>query len=99
MILEKTFTQSALQRADHHAKSVKDIIPNIIGNLHIYGDIKKHRTNVCWFEVNTKPYYVRYNHDNKKIEFLEKNNKGSILFSCDEKTNNKEINNFFESLL
>jgi hypothetical protein len=98
MILQRTFIKAAIARADHHAKSVRQSIPVVTGNLQIYADIKKHLTNVVWFEVNNKPYVVRYNHKFKTIEFLNKNIRGELLFSCNNTTDIKSINDFFLTL-
>jgi len=93
------FLTGAVERANHHAKQVLNVLPVALGNLQLIGaKVKTHRTNIVWFEVNGKDYVIAYNHNQKMMDIRNKNQQGQSIFMFDDNTPLKNINNVFLTL-
>jgi len=104
----------AIARSNHHALEVRDIVPLLIGNIFIYSDKDAQGNeeitvistsdpmdktgNSVWCIIGGKRYYFGYTHSPQEIVIREGTNRGNDLFSCNNSTPIKSINDFFDSL-
>ena len=102
----KEYIKGVLDRADHHAEKVNEVILTLIGAiiwkkdeepievLTQSGDMK----NVLWVKINSTKYAFSYNHETKKIEMRENSIKGQVIKQFDNSISTGAIKQFFESL-
>lgn len=100
------YLKGVMDRADHHAQDVNEVILSIAGGVVWRKDDdplkvrtrEGRMTNVLWFKVNRKQYALSYNHDTGEIEFRQDNIQGAVLASFSNRTTNAEIRTFFSGL-
>lgn len=96
---KEDFLSDILINAAHHAKSVLPIVPEVYFRLEARGaKWNDWRTNIAWFSIEDKKYVVAYNHDKKKIDFRDKNQRGKTIFNLDKNTPIQDLDNFIKSL-
>ena len=102
----KQYIKGVLDKADHHAENVNEVILTLIGAV-IWkkdedaievmtqsGDMK----NVLWVKINNTRYAFSYNHETEKIEMRKHSIKGDVVKSFDNSIFAKEVKEIFESL-
>ena len=93
-------------RANHHAGQVKGIALALLGGIIWRGEpdsieIRQHDgrlANVLWVTIGGTRYAFAYNHETEKIEIRERTQSGAVLFSFDDDTSVKEIEEIFRNL-
>jgi len=94
---KENWFDGVMTRADHHAKEVINIVPRLYFLLETHAsDLQvKYRDNeamgnVLWFKINGEPHCLAYNHNTKKIDFRNRNQKGTTIASFDNESQNIE---------
>ncbi len=102
----KDYITGVVDRAEHHANNVENIVLAIAGAI-IWrkdGDPIKVLTregemkNVIWLKISGNQYAFSYNHENEQIEIRENSTQGVVLRSFDNATPIDEIKIFFKEL-
>ena len=101
----KEYFNGVMDRADHHANDVDEIVLALIGGVVWRSDgnfeVKEYAgapANILWMDVNGRRYCFKYNHEEGRIECLEGGHKGSIIKSFDNNTSITEVKSFFAKL-
>ncbi len=102
----RLYISGVMERADHHANGVSDVILTLAGALiwkkdtdpisvfEINGQLK----NVLWISINGKKYAFSYNHDVGSIEMRENTTQGQVLRSFMNDDTPHTIREYFNSL-
>jgi hypothetical protein len=102
----RKYLEGVLERADHHAKSVEEIVLAIAGAvvwrkgveplevMEREGDMK----NVMWVRISGTRYALSYNHLDGAIELRENSTRGDVLGSFTNATPASEVLSFFKNL-
>lgn len=91
-----------MDRANHHAYGVNEIVLALIGSVVWRSDgnfeVKEYAgapANILWMDVNNKRYCFKYNHEEDKIECLEGGHKGAVIAPFDNHTSIADVKSFF----
>lgn len=102
----KNYAMGVLQRAGHHAPTVIDVFPSIVGFVYTYADEGsiEHMEragvtgNVTWAKFKGRRVAFSYNHETGCIEAREGSTQGKVLGDADNNTSNRKLSAFFRSL-
>ncbi|MGD0885232.1 MAG: hypothetical protein ABSA46_10260 [Thermodesulfovibrionales bacterium] len=103
----RTYLIGVMNRADHHAKKVNEIILALIGAIlwrkndaePITVMVQKGQTtNVLWVRIHDKRYAFSYGHDKGEIEMREGGTQGPTLHTFTNATPLSSIRAIFEAL-
>jgi len=100
------YIKGVLERADHHGENVNEIALTIAGAILWQRDLNTLQVysregalgNVLWFKKDGIQYAVSYNHESETIEIRQDSMQGEVLESFTNKTTNKHVKDFFETL-
>lgn len=100
------YVNGVIGRADHHAKSVNEIIYALVGAIVCYKDADPIKVltqdgemkNALWMTINRRKYALSFNHLSKEIELRSGTLKGKVIHSFSNSTPNSEVRQVFESL-
>lgn len=100
------YLRGVIERAEHHAGRIDEIILAIAGalvwrkdpdELQVFereGEMK----NVLWARIGGERYACSYNHDTESIEVRRGSTHGTVLESFDNSTPLRDVKQFFERL-
>lgn len=101
----QNYFNGVMQRADHHAGSVNQIVLALVGGVVWKSngnfEVKEYagRTaNILWMYVGDKRYCFKFNHMEDCIEVCEGSHNGTVIKSFDNDTPLAELKAFFEGL-
>lgn len=99
----KEYFNGVMDRADHHADNVNEIVLALIGGViwraegnFIVREYAGTPANILWMDVNGKRYCFKFNHDEDRIDCLEGGHTGEVIESFDNNTSMAEVKKFFE---
>lgn len=101
----KVYISGVLDRANHHAHNVNEIVLAIAGgiiwrtthNIRVMsreGEMK----NVLWLQVEERTLCFAYNHETGSIEIREGSIQGNVIEEFNNSTPLSNVKNFFETL-
>lgn len=101
----KTYFEGVMNRADHHADNVNEIVLALIGGV-IWksGDdvqVKQYNdapANILWMYCNNQRYCFTFNHETGDIEIKAGSMKGEIIQTFNNQSAITDIKSFFNSL-
>lgn len=103
--LLKKYFNGVMNRADHHADDVNEIVLALIGGVVWRADghfqVKEYAgapANILWMDVNEQRYCFKFNHETGDIECLEGSHNGPVIKSFNNYTSISEVKNFFAGL-
>lgn len=100
----KEYFTLVVERAEHHAHGVNDIIYTLLGFVilkasHIEArQYKDKPANMLKITIKDKILCLSYNHTNGSIDIKEKNNNGNILCTFDNTSTTDDIKTFFNNI-
>lgn len=100
----KTYFNGVMNRADHHADNVNEVVLALIGGVIWKSDSFKVReyngspANILWMEINDKRYCFKFNHFTGNIEVCENGHGGNVIMTFNNSNTLQEIKAFFDSL-
>ena len=101
----KEYFNGVMNRADHHADAVNEIVLALIGGViwRAEGnfDVKQYAgepANILWMHVDTTRYCFKFNHDIGKIECRKGGHGGELIEVFDNNTPLAEVKDFFAKL-
>lgn len=101
----KDYFNGVMNRADHHADNVNEIVLALIGGVIWRAEgnfeVKQYDgapANILWMNVAGKRYCFKFNHETWKIECCEGGHSGNVLREFDNQTPISEIKNFFAKI-
>lgn len=101
----KEYFNGVMDRANHHADSVNEIVLALIGGVvwRADGNIKVREydgapANILWLDVDDKRYCFKFNHQECSIDCLEGGHNGTVIGSFDNSTSIKDVKDFFAGL-
>ena len=102
----KEYISQVIDRAEHHANNVENIVLAIAGAIIWKKDSNPIKVftregemkNVIWVNINGNKYAFSYNHDTQKIEIRQDNTQGKVIASFDNSTSTDDIKRFFKNL-
>jgi hypothetical protein len=104
-VLKKYF-QGVMDKANHHAQNVNEVILPIVGGviwrkddealevMEREGEMK----NVLWFKVGGTRYAFSFNHDTNEIELRQGTTQGNVIASFSNTMTNNNVKQVFERL-
>ncbi|MDR1127631.1 MAG: hypothetical protein LBL06_05840 [Treponema sp.] len=101
------YFKGVVERANHHALNVLDIIYPLLGFIILYFDpdsdieVREYNggpANMLWIHINGKRYTFRYDHEKDNIEIRDNNAKGVVLHEIDNDTTIADLKMIFQSL-
>lgn len=100
------YLQGVMNRADHHAENVDEVVLALMGAALWRKDAKPlevrqqlgEAANVIWFEVNGTRYALAYNHSTRMIELRARTIRGTVVESFDNQTTMAQVRNIFAAL-
>ncbi len=94
-----------MNRADHHADGVNEIVLALIGGVIWRADgdfeVKQYGgapANILWMFVNDTRYCFKFNHETGMIECLQGGHNGDLIRVFDNSTPIAEVKRFFAEL-
>ncbi len=101
----KEYFGGVMNRADHHADNVNEIVLALIGGVIWRAEgnfeVKQYNgapANILWMYVNEERYCFKFNHETCKIECLWGGHNGELIKEFDNSTPLQEVKNFFAEL-
>jgi hypothetical protein len=102
----KNYARGVLNRAGHHAPTVIDVFPALVGFVYTYADEgsiehmqrEGFTGNVTWAKFKGRRIAFSYNHETGCIEAREGSTHGKVLGSADNNTSNRDLTKFFKNL-
>lgn len=101
----KDYFNGVMNRADHHADDVNEIVLALIGGVIWRAEgkfwVREYAgapANILWMEVNGGRYCFKFNHQTGKIDCHEGVHDGSVIKSFDNSTSLSEVKSFFAGL-
>lgn len=101
----KEYMTGVLNRADHHALNVNEVILALAGGIIWKStgkiEVKQYSgtpANILWINVNNNRYCFAFNHDSGNIEIRKKSIKGSVLHEINNNTSILEVKSIFNQL-
>ena len=102
----RDYMRGVMDRADHHALNVNEIILAIAGAVIFRKDAdplevmtrEGEMKNVLWFKVNGLRYALSYNHDSNKIELRQGTTQGKVIESFSNATPLNHVSSVFSGL-
>ncbi|SFC84163.1 hypothetical protein SAMN05421780_110168 [Flexibacter flexilis DSM 6793] len=101
----REYLKGVLDRADHHAHNVNEIVLAIAGGIiwKATADIKVlsrqgEMKNVLWLQVNNKKLCFVYNHTNGSIDVRTESIQGDVIKSFNNTTHISEVKDFFKNI-
>lgn len=100
----KNYFNGVMNRANHHADNVNEIVLALIGgviwqadNFEVkqYGDAP---ANILWMYVNDKRYCFKFNHMTEMIDCCIGGHNGNVIASFYNQTSIAEVKEFFEKI-
>jgi hypothetical protein len=105
--ITRRYSDQALDRAAHHGRNVKAVVPSIIGYVKAYADPGSIRIregyasemgNMAWATFGGRRIAFCYNHGTMMIEAREGSLRGRALAIFDNATTQPRLLRFFEGL-
>lgn len=94
--LLKSYFEGVVNRANHHAQNISEIIYTLLGIIILKMDVNSTievkkigqdaTGNVLWVLINGKRYAFRYEHSDNTIEIKEGSLRGAIVLKVDNTT-------------
>ena len=101
----KEYFNGVMNRADHHADDVNEIVWALIGGVMWRAEgnfeVKQYAgapANILWMCVGDNRYCFKFNHETGKIECLEGGHNGDLIATFDNQTPISEVNHFFANI-
>jgi len=102
----KEYVTAVIERADHHATAVNEIVLALVGGIVWRKDadpIDVHTKegemkNVMWVKIGGERYAFSYNHEMGNIEIRKGSIQGEVLHSFSNHTSVYEVKEVFEKL-
>ena len=101
----KEYFKGVMNRADHHADDVNEIVLALIGGVIWRAEgnfeVKQYGgapANILWMIVNDTRYCFKFNHESGRIECLKGGHSGALIREFDNSTSITEVKNFFTNL-
>ena len=100
------YIRGVLDRADHHASTVDEIVPVLVGLVIWKKDPppirvmtrEGHTTNVLWVSLRGVKYAFVYNHAEGTIEMRVDSLRGSVAHTFTNKNTPAELKKIFETM-
>ncbi|MBS1977859.1 MAG: hypothetical protein JST46_10845 [Bacteroidetes bacterium] len=99
------YINGVMQRAEHHAESVNEIVLTLAGaviwkatqdvEVRTYGD---ETANILWLTVGQNRYALGFNHHSGEIELHERTQNGIVLASFSNKSTAEQVKQVFDRL-
>lgn len=101
----KVYFNGVMERADHHANEVNEIILALVGCVmwKLDGNLRIREydgapANMLWMDIKDTRYCFNYNHLEGYIEIRKESAKGVVLKTFTNTTTLGELKSFFENL-
>lgn len=103
----QAYFKGVVERSDHHAGGVNNIIYPLLGLIILYQDSNKEievksygggSGNMIWIVINNSRYAFRYEHTDETIEIRNKTFKGDLLHKVNDATSIETLKNIFKNL-
>ena len=101
----KEYFNGVMNRADHHADNVNEIVLALIGGVIWRAEgnfeVKQYNdapANILWMIVGDIRYCFKFNHETGKIECHEGGHNGVLIKEFDNYTSIAEVKSFFADL-
>ncbi len=105
LTLLNEYINGVMNRADHHGQNVNEIVLTLAGAViwRATQDVEvrtynNETANILWLTIDGHRYALAYNHITGEIEIRDRNLKGTVIASFNNKTNATEVKTIFTKL-